>query len=182
MYTLLSSLVFFPPCLFSDSISKRVKSGTSILFWSDIWLGSCVFPRLFFISEDKDSTIANMGRWVKTSGIGIRRIFFRRASNTLFKVFFSTHSYLLVKMHLGLTTLWMGLLNSMWGPHDLVGLMCISTNQWEYVGKSVLESILLAFLFFFFSWEEVLAAELQQLVVVIPSNEENDLWIWKEGL
>jgi len=56
----------------------------------------------------------------------------RNASNTLSNTHFSTHPFLLAKIHMGPTKL-------IWDPHDLVRPMWILTNQRECVEKCVLE-------------------------------------------
>lgn len=68
------------PCWFSDSVSKKVKNGISVMFWTDIWLGACCFKdlysRLYRISDAKDSVqllliIWGVGRMINGDGIGV---------------------------------------------------------------------------------------------------------------
>ena len=59
----------------------------------------------------------------------------RNASTT----YFLTHSFWLVKIHMGPTIF-------LWDPHNLVGLMWIWINQREYVEKCMLKCVLLTFL------------------------------------
>lgn len=66
----------------------------------------------------------------------------RSVSNTLFLTLYDWLKCMWV------TPLWeWALLNRIWDSHDLMGPICISTNHKESVGKSVLQSVLLALLF-----------------------------------
>jgi hypothetical protein len=51
-----------------------VGNGHDTNFWNDVWLGNSYltvwFPRIYNLSEDKVSSIANMGEWDSFLGYG----------------------------------------------------------------------------------------------------------------
>lgn len=51
-----------------------VGNGHDTNFWNDVWLGNSYltvwFPRIYNLSEDKVSSIANMGVWDRFLGYG----------------------------------------------------------------------------------------------------------------
>ncbi|MCH94974.1 LINE-1 reverse transcriptase like, partial [Trifolium medium] len=52
---------------FSEAVEKRVGDGILTYFWNDVWMGNQAlrhrFPRIYGISNQKENTIASMGRW-----------------------------------------------------------------------------------------------------------------------
>lgn len=50
---------------FSNELSRRIGNGPQLSLWNDVWFGEiCLkeeFPRLFSLSTDKVSSVANMG-------------------------------------------------------------------------------------------------------------------------
>ncbi|KAK9003028.1 hypothetical protein V6N11_060599 [Hibiscus sabdariffa] len=56
-----------------DSSDRNVNDGRSILFWSDVWVGSfplkSLFPRIFALSHNKKGKIAEFGSKFETSWI-----------------------------------------------------------------------------------------------------------------
>ncbi|XP_057790730.1 uncharacterized protein LOC131007831 [Salvia miltiorrhiza] len=53
---------------FLDNIERRVGDGSNTKFWTDKWAGKTplkfVFPRLFYLCEDKEASIKEAGKWV----------------------------------------------------------------------------------------------------------------------
>ncbi|GAU40168.1 hypothetical protein TSUD_292720 [Trifolium subterraneum] len=56
---------------FVEAVEKRVGNGNLTAFWTDTWIGDQSlqqrFPRIYGISNQKESTIFNMGRWVENT-------------------------------------------------------------------------------------------------------------------
>lgn len=63
-----------PSLWFSLGVARKVRSGKHVKFWHDIWVLSSIlknlFPRLYLISEDKYSYIADMGEWCNEVSVG----------------------------------------------------------------------------------------------------------------
>jgi hypothetical protein len=56
---------------FVEAVEKRVGNGNLTTIWTDTWIGDQSlqqrFPRIYGISNQKESTIFNMGRWVENT-------------------------------------------------------------------------------------------------------------------
>lgn len=55
------------PGWFSSAVQRSLGCGSEILFWKDKWIGreslDILFPRLFQVSSQRDSTVSDMGEW-----------------------------------------------------------------------------------------------------------------------
>jgi hypothetical protein len=51
-----------------ENIKFKIDDGSSILFWSDVWIGSnalrSIFPRLYQNSTFRNGLVNEMGQWV----------------------------------------------------------------------------------------------------------------------
>jgi len=78
---------------FEESVTWRVGSGTIIKFWEDVWVGEKAlrdsYPRLYLISNKKERTISECGKWKNDKwewNLGWRREWFEWEKN-LFQSF-----------------------------------------------------------------------------------------------